>query len=303
MNMKKIAYLMFGLITAGMMFFSSCSTDSTTPGDIHPAMNFVGGTGYTSGNATMDVGTIFTVGLQAFSSTQSNAKLVKFNVTRIFENKPLILVDSTINTAQFAITLNIGANGNPGVENFIFTITDADNQSKELSFQITTVAVSGPGPINTFSMKIMGAQGSSTGSSFASIDGTVYSGPDAKTNSSKVDWLYFYGASNLATLAAPDDPDAATIFTNATYGLQTWAVKNPTRFKLVTVPVDWAAVTDDATIVTLCETGVDQSKVNNLDVTNVLAFITATGKKGLIQVEDITGTNAGTMTISVKVQQ
>jgi hypothetical protein len=301
--MKKIAYLMFGLMTAGMMFFSACSTDSTTPGDIHPGMNFVGGTGYTSGNATMDVGTIFTVGIQAFSSTESNAKLAKFNVTRIFDNKPLILVDSTINTAQFNITMNIGASGNPGVENFIFTITDADNQSKELSFEITTVTTSGPGPINTFSMKIMGAQGSSTGSSFASLNGNVYSGPDAKTNAALVDWLYFYGASNLATLAAPDDADAATIFTNATYGLQTWAVKNPTRFKKVTVPVDWAAITDDATIVTLCETGVDLTKANNLDVTDVVAFIAASGKKGLIQVENITGTDAGTMTISVKVQQ
>src|SRR5512145_2612587 len=105
--MKRIAFMMFGLMTAGMFFFSSCSDDSTTPGDIHPSMNFKGGTGYTSGDATLNAGTIFTVGIQAFASTESNAKLEKFTVTRIFSNKPTVILDSTINVSQFAIDMAI----------------------------------------------------------------------------------------------------------------------------------------------------------------------------------------------------
>lgn len=299
--MKKIAFLMSGLLLAGMMFFSSCSTDTTTPGDIHPSMNFVGGAGYTSGDATLPVGTVFTVGLNAFSSTESNAKLAKLTITRIFENKPFQLLDSNLNVTQFSIDVDIDANAKAGTENFVFTITDKDNQTKELNFIITTVE--GAGPITTFSMKIMGAQGSATGSSFASIDGSVYGGADAKANAAKVDWLYFYGASNLATIAAPDDPDAAEIFTNETYGLQKWSVLNSTKFKSVTEVVDWDGITDDATIVALTETGVNQSKVDTLGITDILAFITVGGKKGLIRVEEITGENAGTITISVKVQQ
>ena len=301
--MKNLAFLMSGLVIAGMMFFSSCSDDTTTPGDIHPSMNFVGGAGYVSGDAQMNIGTVFTVGLNAFSSTESNAKLSKLTITRIFENKPFVLLDSNLNVTQFSIDVNIDANAKAGTENFVFTITDKDNQSRELSFIITTVDVSGPGPINTFSMKIMGAQGSSTGSSFASIDGSVYGGAEAKTNAAKVDWLYFYGASNLATIAAPDDADAAAVFTNATYGLQTWSVLNSTRFKRVTDAIDWDAITDDAVIVAQTASGVDQTKINNLDITDILAFQTVGGKKGLIRVEEITGTTAGTITISVKVQQ
>jgi hypothetical protein len=301
--MKKVAFLMSGLLMAGTIFFSGCSTDSTTPGDIHPSMNFVGGGSYISADAQLTVGTIFTVGLNAFSSTESNSKLAKLTVTRIFQNKPFVLLDSNLNVAQFSIDISIGANPNAGTENFTFLITDKDGQSKELSFVITTVDVSGPGPINTFSMKIMGAQGSATGSSFASIDGSVYGGAEAKTNAAKVDWLYFFGASNLATIAAPDDADAAAVFTNATYGLQTWSVLNSTRFKRVTDAIDWNAITDDAIIVAQTATGVDQTKVNNLDITDILAFQTVGGKKGLIRVEEILGTSTGTITISVKVQQ
>jgi hypothetical protein len=36
--MKKVAFLMSGLLMAGTIFFSGCSTDSTTPGDIHPVI-------------------------------------------------------------------------------------------------------------------------------------------------------------------------------------------------------------------------------------------------------------------------
>lgn len=294
---------MFGLMTAGLMFFASCSSDNTTPGDIHPALNFVGGTGYVSGDATLDASSVFTVGINAFSSTESNAKLTNFKVTRIYKNKPSVILDSTINVTQFSIDLHMTANPEAGVENFIFAITDKDGQYKELSFNITTVVTAGPGPINTYSMKIMGAQGSTTGSSFASIDGTIYSLADAKINAAKIDWLYFYGATNMATLAAPDDPDAADVFNNATNGLQTWSVLNPTRFKKITTAVDWNAVTNDSLIVILTDTGVDLTKANNLDITDVIGFVAASGKRGLIRVEDITGTNAGTMTISVKVQQ
>jgi hypothetical protein len=166
---------------------------------------------------------------------------------------------------------------------------------------ITTVVNSGP--INEFSMKIMGAQQNSNGSSFASIDGTTYGLATAKANAAKIDWMYFFGATNFATLAAPDDAAAQTIFTDPTNGLQTWAVKNPTRFKLVTEVIDWASITNDEVITAQTQSGVDQTKISSLAPGKILAFITATGKKGLIRVESITGEEDGTITISVKVQQ
>ena len=120
-----------------------------------------------------------------------------------------------------SITINLSEKSNlqAGHRAWAFQVTDANGQMKEISYTITTVLSSGP--INTYSMTIMGAQSSTTGSSFASSNGTVYNLADAKTNASKIDWLYFYGATLFATLAAPDDSAAATIFTDPTNGLAT----------------------------------------------------------------------------------
>jgi hypothetical protein len=303
MIMKKLANLILLVLVAAAGLVTSCTDDdTTTPASTTPGLTFQVGTGYTTANATMPVSSEFKVGVRAMSS-EAGAYLTKLTVTRVVNNKPDVVLDSTLGSklTNYSVDLIANANGVPTVENWIYKITDANGFTNQLEIQITTTATSGP--INEFSMKIMGAQQNSNGSSFASIDGTVYALADAKINSSKVDWMYFYGATNLATLAAPDDAAAATIFTDPTNGLQTWAVKNPTRFKLVTDPIDWASITNDEVIIAQTSSGVDQTKIPTLAPGKYLAFIASSGKKGLIKVESITGEEDGTITISVKVQQ
>lgn len=302
--MKKYSLFLLSILLTGLFVLPSCSDDDdTTPMDPNPAMNFFGGSGYVSGDITIPILTDFKVGITAASSTESGAKLTKFQVTRVFDNKPTIIIDSTINTSSFTYPeIYITSNGDAGTEKFYFTITDKNGKTKELSFTITTTDIASPGPINTWSMKILGAQQNATGSSFASIDGTIYTLPEAKLNSAKIDWLYFHGAVNLATLAAPDDPDAQSVYSTSN-GPGSWAVKNPTRFKKIGTAVDWNAITDDEIILDLTSSGVDQTKINMLAKNDVLGFLAANGKRGLIKVEDITGEEDGTITISVKVQQ
>ncbi len=297
--MKTLRALLGLALVSGLVFFTSCSKDEDTQ-DLAPTINFVGGSGYISANATLDVNEDFKVGINAFSNTNSGAKLTKLTITRVFNNN-IVSQDTTFSLSTINLVINATANSQVGQEKWYFKVTDKDGQTKEVSFTITTVA--GSGPINTFTMKIMGAQGSSTGSSFASIDGTVYSLANAKTNASKVDWLYFYGATNLATLAAPNDADAIIVFSDPTNGLATWALRNATKFKKVTDAINWADITTDDVIVAQTASGVTATKVNSLAANNVLAFITAGGKKGMIKVESISGTTDGTITISVKVQQ
>jgi hypothetical protein len=299
--MKKMHYLLGVVLISSISFLNSCSKSSDeTPVDQTPSINFVGGSGFVSSDVTLTVNESFKVGITAFSNTNSAAKLTLFTITRVFNNTPSSQ-DTTISTTSFNINVLAHANSQVGQEKWLFKITDKNGYSKEISFTITTTAASGP--INTFSMKILGAQGSTTGSSFASIDGTVYKLADAKTNASKIDWLYFYGATNLATLAAPDDADAATVFNDPTNGLPTWSVKNNTLFKKVTDVVDWNSITDDAVIVAQTASGVTNTKINNLAANDILAFISASGKKGMIKVESISPNSDGTITISVKVQQ
>jgi hypothetical protein len=298
--MKKFRYLLFIALASGLAMLYSCSDDETpTPVDETPTINFVGGAGYISSDATLKVDETFKVGINAFSNATTGSNLVKFTITRIFNNIPFAQ-DTTINTDQLNIIVNATANSQVGQEKWYFKVTDKNNQTKEISFTITTESAAGP--INSFDMKVLGSYANATGSSFASIDGTVYTMAQATANSAKIDWLYFYGSAsgpNQATIASPLDSDAQSVYP----GISSWAVKNNTLFKKVTDVIDWNSITDDQIIVEQTASGVTQTKVNKLAVDNIMAFITASGKKGMIKVNQITGTTDGTITISVKVQQ
>ncbi len=204
-------------------------------------------------------------------------------------------LDTTINLAALNIDITATSQNVAGDEVWYYKVTEKDNQSAEISLTLTTMVIAGP--INTFLMKILGAQSSTTGSSFASFYRSVYNLAQAKLNQGNVDLMYYYGANDLSTLAAPDDDHAALIFTNPTNGLQTWTIKNNTRYKMVT-----DAIVDDAVIVEQTAAGVTQSRITNLTAGKYLAFITTSGMKGLIKVETMTAGDDGSITISVKVQ-
>jgi hypothetical protein len=152
-------------------------------------------------------------------------------------------------------------------------------------------------------MKILGSYQSTTGSSFASIDGSVYTLAEAKANSAKVDFLYWWGATTSATIGAPDDDNAAVVYNNPTNGIPTWATKNPTRFTTTTASAaDFDSYVDDTEIIAAA-TGADETRIGSLTVGDVIAFMTASGKYGMIKVTDIAAGADGQITIDVKVQE
>ncbi len=303
--MKRLSFLFAILVMASVPFFTSCSKDTTTA-DVKPTINFIGGTGFTSGDVTLNAGDAIKVGISAFSNSSSKAKLKNLKVVRTFNNTPFVALDSTFSTTDaFNITLESFAYPAAGTERWTFTITDKDGESAEISFNITTTTTSAGGPIKSYNQVILGSYDNSAyGSSFASSDGTVYTLANAKTNAAKIDWMYYYGATNNATLASPNDATVTEIFTSSTNGPSTWSVRNDTRFAKVNLPsgLTWDSITTDLEIITLA-TGISDTKTNLLTAGQIVAFNTVAGKKGLIKIESITGTGAGSITYSVKVQE
>lgn len=288
--MKKARFVLAAMILASFAFFTACTKD-TTP----PSMNFKGGSGYTSDNVTIDAGSALKFGINASSGS---SKLSGFTLKATHNNITVTVIDSAFSSDSFNqdYTLEIW---DEGETRLAFTITDKDGETAELAIVVTANAVD---DINAYSEVLLGSYDNSTyGSSFASADGTVYKIADAKANSTKIDWLYFYGVSNQATLAAPDDADAATIFTG-TNGLPSWATRNATRFRLVTEGAVWDNIATSADI-TAIATSTTETKVNQLAVGNIVAFKTAGNKLGLIKITEITGTGAGTIKYDVKVQK
>lgn len=296
--MRKFNVLAILVLISAIGFFSSCSKDSDE--DLTPTMTFTGGTGFTDGDVTVNAGEPFTVGITATANVTSGTNLSNFKVVRTFNSTPFTVVDSTMNKDNFSIQLTAYAYPEVGTERWTFTITDKDGQSKELSFNITTLATAGD--ITTYSDVILGSYDNANyGSSFASSTGVVFEIADAKINSSKIDWIYFYGVSNLATIAAPDNAEAATIFTGIN-GLSSWATRNATRFKKVTTSVAWDNITDDSDITKLAAAS-SESKSNLIQTGDIIAFKTVAGKMGLIKINTIVAGAAGSINYSVKVQK
>ena len=119
--------------------------------------------------------------------------------------------------------------------------------------------------------------------------------------------MYFYGATNYATLAAPDDGDVSSVFASAD-GPANWTTRNSTRFATTSLSSsDFDSMLDDMLIVENA-TGAAETKVNNLAVGNVVAFVTDADKSGgakmgLIKIVSVDSGASGSVTISVKVQQ
>ena len=295
-EMKKLNFFTTLILMAFAGFFSGCE-DTTKVG---PTLEFFGGN-YIDEDVTVEPG-----GVLAFSwlATKGDANLVSFSVER--DNVTLAgYPDEDIDNDTYQATVQLEAPQNEGAYVYEFIVIDNDDLSASKSFTIT-VEQSG-GAINSWT-STLGAHQATEGSSFASITGEVYQMADAKTNSALIDFLYYYGASNLATIAAPDDATAATVFNNANTGLDTWSTNNSTKFKSTSLTAaEFDAIADDLLIVSNA-TGAADSYENQLEVGDVIAFVTdadKTGgsKMGLLKVVALTAGATETMQIAVKVQQ
>lgn len=299
--MKKLTYLAGFLLLSTVLFFAACSTNDNNP-DLPPSISFVAGDTLISGDATVPVGSTFSIEVLCKPNTTSGAVIKTLRVTRITNNQ--MFSDNTYDATStpFDAIITFQALQDPTTESIEFTTTDKDGQSASISLQITTEETTG-GAIDSFTMKVLGSYSSATGSSFASINGNVYTMQEAYNNQPIIDFLYWWGSSTDATIGAPDDPNAQLVFTGI-YGLQNWNVaKNGTRFKLTALTaVEFDAVTD-ATPCINNASGSDQTRIPNLAVGQVFAFVSVTGKHGLIKVDAINPEAAGDITIDVKVEK
>jgi hypothetical protein len=303
--MKQMSYLFLILFVTTSIFYTSCKKDDDTPEQKYFTFILNAGTGYISGDVTLNTGEQFKVGILANSATGQT--LTRLLVTRIFNGKPDQVFDTTLTDIQINYDYHSITNNEVGVETWQFTIYQSAGDSISHQFNITTETVAGP--INTYDQVTLGAQINTIGHAFSSSDGSIYLLPNAKANSAKVDFLYYFSFDHFATLASPDDDGAAHVYLDGgTYvspgpnALLNWPIRNATRMKKITDTIDWDAIVDDTRLIELTQ-GAVASQEFELDKANYVAFITAAGKKGLIRVNGIFQEDDGTIDLSVKIQQ
>jgi len=296
--MKKLSFVVTALTIFFAAFLSSCNQEETTP--VGPDLKLFGGV-YIDNDVTVVPGQAIKF---SWLGTKGDNNLKSFDIQiegLHVDGYPVTYLPKD----NYKDSVSLEAPANEGTYEFLLILLDSKDLGDSISLMITVEKAAGD--INTYSVTL-GAQQSATGSSFASTNGTVYSLADAKANAALIDFLYYYGATNYATIAAPDNSDAASVFSNATNGLATWSVRNATRFKTTTLTgADFDAIADDALVVENA-TGASESDINNLAQGNVIAFVTAatkTGgaKMGLVKITTLTIGNTNTVEITVKVQQ
>jgi len=295
--MKKAIKLFVLLMMAGSVVFTACTKDEDDPIEQKPVINLVDSTGYISKDATVEVDSVFKVIVYVAENPDSKKNIATLRVVSTFNNIPNT-VDFPVNESSAYMTIEFTAAGVPGSQNIQFTAIDNDGQSSSTSIVITTEEATGP--IDTYTMKILGSYDNLThGSSFATIDGTVYKIADATLNQAKIDFLYWFGASTSATLASPADAATPTVYP----AVGGWTTLNDTKFTETTVTGDNFDQIDNDGPIIAAATGADETQSGNLSVDDVLGVMTADGRYALIKVTAIEAGQAGTITLDIKVQQ
>jgi len=286
--MKKTAYLFLLLIITGTVFISSCQKDD--PIVIPPVINFVAGGDYVSADVTLLTNQLFTVGINANKDAESDSKLSKFEVVRTYNNISLPVFDSTLNGDYFSI--EIIANSNPlvGEERWTYTITDEAGESSEINIVITTEA-----GIQEFLDVPLGSYNDQVyGSFFNTTSGETFFKPEATTNQEVIDFIFFLGATNGATIAAPDNQDAINVFA------LDWTTQNQTRFMTTGISVpEFDAIGASYNFTDF--TGTDDNW-NQLVADDIVYFKTAGDKLGFFKVNSINA-KGDIINIDVKIQK
>ncbi len=287
--MKKLNYLIIIALFVGI--FSSCKKDTTNlPAPVVTFTNGITSTTLAAGVTSWTVtGTI--------TSDEGLTSVKFFNVTTAGETQIGSAVTTFTNDKSYSFTTTItGITVNTVIK---VQATDAKDQTTSANF---TINVAGSNPPTSYPNVTIGSYNNTTlGSSFASIDGTVYSLANAKTSSNKIDMIYYFSSANNASISAPNDLTLLNVYFTTASAPSTWTVQNATKLLKVT-GFDYANATS-ATISALNPTGMN---VQNLVAGDIFAFQTAAtsanpNKKGVAQVVSVSGTDAGQVVVNIKV--
>jgi hypothetical protein len=276
--MKKINLLLLLVFVTGSLLMTSCTKDETIV-DQHPTINMKGGAGYTSTDVTINTDEQIKFGIIANYNASSKEKLKNVKITLTSNNTPQTLVDSTLNAVSFDTDYFLSFSS-AGTIKLVATVTDADGLTAETGFNIT-VEQAGVSVKKKTNIEL-GSTDDSFGSYYSITEELVYTVANANLNPSKIDFGYFWGATNANTIAAPDDAALISVYHN-----DAWTTKNQTRFILSTMTVaEFDAISDLYVFPEFIDANAS-SKINNLENDKVLYFKTQAGKHGYIKIVDL----------------
>ncbi len=271
--MRKLNVILFLALLVGAISFTGCQDDDPIIGK--PTIDFKGGTGYTYGDVTLKSYENLLVGFNAAYDDQTDNFLTRF-ILKVGDD---VLVDSIFNAKTFSADYLISFEA-VGETTLTGKITDAGGFTDQVSFNIT-IEEGGVKVRKTEEFVLGSVNDLGAGSFYSAVENIIYDRDNVVDNTEKVDFIFFKGATNQNTLAAPDDPDVVTVFPS----INNWTVHNKTRFYLTEMTAQQFDALEDYHIFT--EFTGTTSKANHLKNGDVVYFKTDSGKQGYVKVIDL----------------
>jgi hypothetical protein len=296
--MRKFNLLLVSLLVVASGFFTNCTKEEDPDGPVISFSNDLTSTTLQTGVTQYEInGNIL--------STTGLDEVKFFQVTSAGEDQIGSAITSFDDKTDYDFKLTV----TNVVEETVIKVyaTDKNDVSNSRNFTIkvaTTTIPTGDKIISytgTMAAQLWG-QSSSGGSAYSTSNGAVYGVSAAKTNQSKVDFIYFYSTTSGVGAEIISPKYAETNYTSYVTG---WTTKNDTKFKATSVTAsefDNIVNTNDDLIVSSASSVTDQ-RITNLAVGDVFAFITGSSKKGLAKVKALATGASGSITIEVKVQK
>jgi len=290
-------------IAIGAFVISSC-TGTDDPVAPAPVLNFLAGTGYTSGDASVAVGTNFKVGLSA--SHDSKIETLKVRVSYdgganvIPDN--CTICDTAIGEKTFTLDFANTVEKKAGEETWSFTVADKDGNSTTKTIKFTRTAA--PKAIRKIDITLGNQKSSSVGSSFNMEDFSVLLLKDAKPVSATIDLIYVIDDLDGSIFCAPKNATASEKLTGAN-GVSSWTIRNATKIrKTAFTSNQYDAMSDSKELLAeVSSSAATNDKVISMAAGEVYYIepVSTGGRFALIKIGSIDVDN--TMTISVLVEQ
>jgi hypothetical protein len=309
--MKKVFQKLLLLSIVGSIgFLYSCGEDEEPTPSAAPTISVSASTpaGALADGGEVVTSTTVTVTAKVTAEGGFNAVTIKNGATSdtYTRNDLSLEAGATSATAEWEITVT-----DIGTVSLTFEAVDDENQTGTASFSIVVVEPPSP-PAKIQSAVLLSAPLGAVGGVFSSktfysiSENKTYSRNDVESTTASVspliDFGYYYGASDMSSLSAPDEYPIWDL------GAAGWGTLNETILELTNITaaeyLEIVTVADMTAVLDEIDLTSSNGTVTNLEEGNVLIFETAEGEQGLILVGAITGTDGsdGTITLEIKLE-
>ena len=281
-----------------LVVFSSCKKEEDVIGP--PQIYIMSETGYVSGDTTMAAGEEIRLKVKMMKGDNN---ITNFTID-VFTESVQTYFDTGMNVGEIVWEGSFIKSLAP-VEEWTFTVRDREGAYGQTSLTISLDTGIAYNPLHTYSALTLGAPDNDQQEGcFSVAGGGLYFHEEAAADTviqSDIDLLYFYSAEDKNTIASPGANIEDGIFT---VNPGSWTVVNTTRYYKTSLTADdFNSAENDSIIIANYEEGEAKRKAKKLLQNDIYTFKTQCGKLGILMVNEVTGTNEGSVNIDIKIQQ